>query len=295
MTHCVRLLALTFPLALAAFGQDPAGVRAPAAEPTPVSPAIAGAPFSADEVAERAQTLADGTHTSQPSSVSRIYRDSAGRTRTERSVPMHAPPGQPDAPKVRTLVVIVDPLAHVRYTLTGMDKVAHKRTIPASGNRQMLPPTSVATRVGDEGSIMTVAPLTTTVEKLGSQTIEGLLAEGSRHTTTWPIGSRGNRRPIVVVTETWMSPELGVPVLTRESNPITGDLTRKLTNIVRAEPPAELFQPPADYTVTEDNPASLHANGAGGQPSSGSKLFELRVEPPKQPEPPVAQPPKPVN
>jgi len=45
-------------------------------------------------------------------------------------------------------------------------------------------------------------------EDLGTQTIEGLSAQGKRETVTIPAGQIGNERPIEIVTETWFSPEL---------------------------------------------------------------------------------------
>jgi len=53
--------------------------------------AVTGAPYSAEEVTEHVQTLADGTHITQPSSKTIFYRDSLGRTRIERAFPL--PPG----------------------------------------------------------------------------------------------------------------------------------------------------------------------------------------------------------
>jgi hypothetical protein len=44
--------------------------------------AIAGAPYSAEEVDESVQTLADGTHI-QTTPGKKTYRNSLGRTRTE--------------------------------------------------------------------------------------------------------------------------------------------------------------------------------------------------------------------
>jgi hypothetical protein len=53
--------------------------------------AVTGAPYSAEEVTEHVQTLADGTHITQPSPKTIFYRDSLGRTRIERTFPL--PPG----------------------------------------------------------------------------------------------------------------------------------------------------------------------------------------------------------
>jgi len=49
-----------------------------------------GAPYSAEEVTETIQTLADGTHISQPAPKVKFYRDSQGRTRAERTFPLPA-------------------------------------------------------------------------------------------------------------------------------------------------------------------------------------------------------------
>src|SRR6516225_4299689 len=50
--------------------------------------AVTGAPYSAEEVTEHVQTLADGTHITQPSPKTVFYRDSLGRTRIERTFPL---------------------------------------------------------------------------------------------------------------------------------------------------------------------------------------------------------------
>ena len=91
----------------------------------------------------------------------------------------------------------------------------------------------------------------TTSESLGTQTIEGLNAEGTRRTTTWPVGSIGNDREIVATGETWFSKQLQVEVLTKTSDPRMGDSTTNLTNISLVEPDPALFTPPADYTIKD--------------------------------------------
>jgi hypothetical protein len=88
-------------------------------------------------------------------------------------------------------------------------------------------------------------------ESLGSQTIEGVLAEGSRTTVTYAIGAVGNDRPITTVSETWTSPELKTVLLSKNSDPRNGDSTTRLTNISRLEPDASLFQIPSDYEIVD--------------------------------------------
>jgi hypothetical protein len=88
-------------------------------------------------------------------------------------------------------------------------------------------------------------------EALGKQIIEGVEAEGTRITVTIPAGEIGNDRPIQIVNERWYSPELQLVVMTRNSDPRTGETTYKLTNINRAEPARSLFEVPADFTIKE--------------------------------------------
>ena len=88
-------------------------------------------------------------------------------------------------------------------------------------------------------------------ENLGKQNIEGVEAEGTRTTVTIPAGEIGNERPIEIVSERWYSPELQLVIMTRHSDPRTGETTYKLTNINRAEPAKSLFEVPSDYTIKE--------------------------------------------
>jgi hypothetical protein len=100
------------------------------------------------------------------------------------------------------------------------------------------------------GAGQTVRPEVVT-EQLSAQSIEGVLAEGTRTTTTYPIGSVGNDRPVTTTNEIWTSRELGMPVLTKMSDPRSGVTTMRLFNISRAEPDASLFQPPAGYEIVD--------------------------------------------
>jgi len=103
-------------------------------------------------------------------------------------------------------------------------------------------------------------------EQLGKQNIEGVEAEGTRTTVTIPAGEIGNERAIEIVSERWFSPELQLVVMTRNSDPRTGETTYKLTNINRAEPAKSLFEVPSDYTIKEG-------------PGSGPKVAPLRRKP----------------
>ena len=86
---------------------------------------------------------------------------------------------------------------------------------------------------------------------LEHKVIEGVAVEGRKSTTTIPAGQVGNEQPLTIVSEQWRSPDLNVLVLTRHSDPRTGESSYRLMNIVRAEPDRSLFMVPADYTVKD--------------------------------------------
>jgi len=88
-------------------------------------------------------------------------------------------------------------------------------------------------------------------EDLGTQTIEGVPATGTRTTFTIPVGQIGNERPIEIVDERWFSKDLQMVVMTRHSDPRSGETIYHLTNINRMEPDHSLFEVPADYQLKE--------------------------------------------
>ena len=258
--------AVTLSIAPAVSGQTVAlGDRATAGIGA-FGPQIAGHPYSADQVSEHTQTLSDGTHISQPQVVTHLYRDSQGRSRTERQFPVN-PPGTPGP----TVIEISDPVAGVRYTLDTRTKVARRFQIPTAAGRQGAPNGILFTPGNPAGRVVPVSPVPpptgsqnqrprpqTTQESMGTQMIEGVMAEGKRSTTTWPTGSVGNDRPIVTISENWFSPELNMMVLNKTSDPRNGESITKLSNISLAEPDPTLFMPPPDYTIEDGAPNVVH-------------------------------------
>ncbi len=102
-----------------------------------------------------------------------------------------------------------------------------------------------------EGTYIGAAHGESVNESLGKQTIEGVLAEGTRSTFTIPENAIGNERPIKIVNERWFSPDLQTVVMTKRSDPRFGETVYRLTNINRSEPSNTLFEVPADYTLKE--------------------------------------------
>lgn len=231
---------------------------------------VKGAPYSAEAVTETTQTLSDGNRITRKNTSS-IVRDSDGRTRVEENLSFVGP--WATAAKDSRLILITDPVARVRYTIDDKNRTVIE-TPAASDREQILRRTleraaasgkeEARTRVEISGNIepgglnrvIVIAGnnpgrKNTRTELLGTQTIEGVVAEGKRVTETIPAGEIGNDRPIEVVSETWYSNDLQTVVLSRHTDPRIGETVYKLTNINRAEPPHSAFEVPAGYTVKE--------------------------------------------
>lgn len=203
---------------------------------------VTGAPFSAVAVSESTQSLPDGNNITRKTQTT-LYRDSQGRFRKEVSFSaagLLAGSGQP-----RSFVVIQDPVAQVGYSLEPDQKIARKTTLAGRVPRPNGKPTDrMNNRLQKE-----LADGSLKQEDLGTQTINGVLATGTRYTHTIPVGQIGNEKPIVAVSEHWYSNDLQIVVKSTRTDPRFGTTTYTVTNIQRTEPAATLFTVPADYTV----------------------------------------------
>ncbi len=244
----------------------PIGITAALAGPMSTT---AGAPYSAQAVTQRVQTLADGNRIVQ-TTTNNVARDGQGRVRREESFP--GMPGK-DGPEGPNLVLIEDPVAGVHITLDASRKTAFKmpfgqiRAGEKGFAENLGPPMAEANRTihilsGQPGVVTSQAFQFTSSKKaadeanasrtdLGTQVMEGVNARGTKITHTIAAGEVGNDLPIVITTETWYSPDLKVLVMSKSDDPRMGETTYKLTNIQRSEPDAALFQVPADYAVKE--------------------------------------------
>jgi len=227
---------------------------------------ITGAPYSAVEVRESTQTLPNGNVITRKTE-SNVYRDSMGRVRTETTVQERGPRNGAAATAgagaqtqtSRTFITIHDPVAGVTRELNPTAKTAHETPLPT--NRGRGANTAAAPRPvrgNAPGTRGTTTDPNVKTETLSMQTINGVQATGSRVTHTVPAGQRGNTLAIQTVHETWMSPDLKIPVMVKDTDLTSRTTTTQLTNILRTEPDPSLFQAPSDYTVTK-------ARGGRGQ------------------------------
>lgn len=223
---------------------------------------VTGAPFTATISTQTTQTLADG-NTIQRSTTGTIARDSQGRTRRETTLPAIGPfAASGEAPP--HMVEIYDAVAGVHYILDSNRKVAHKMERHLHAGRMNL------TRSLDAGPMaMRVVPdgeSHVTSVSLGTQTINGVTADGTRETRTIPAGEIGNAKPISIVTERWYSPDLQMVVMSKRTDPMGGDSVTQLTDVQRGDPDPALFQVPSDYTVKEGGPAVMIQRSKGKAP-----------------------------
>jgi hypothetical protein len=233
---------------------------------------VQGAPYSATITTESVQTLADGNRIAMKTA-GFVARDSLGRTRQQMELPAI---GNLSAVMIPQIVFIQDPVAQVSYTLNLTDRTAHRMPPLMAG----LGVPGPAGPGGEPGTVIVVAgaamatggPLSppsskdvvfvkkgimsgeqgqTTSTDLGSQIIEGVVANGTRTTLTIPAGQIGNEKPISVVTEVWTSPDLKAIVYSKRNDPRMSEQTFQLTNIQRVEPDASLFAVPSDFTIVD--------------------------------------------
>jgi len=238
-------------------------------------PPVKGAPYSAEAVNETIQMLADGNRIVRRTTAMQ-YRDNEGRERREETSAMGA-------------IFISDPVARLRYTLHPESQTAEKGPLvinfggPAPEAGVFVERTEAGLGRGvtirlkapgdalQEFTVATAGRLSAgssnaKTEQLGNMYIEGVQAQGTRTTTTIPAGEIGNERPINIVDERWYSPDLQMTVMTKHSDPRSGETNFQLKNINRSSPPPTLFEVPSDYTV----------NAAGGGRGGRGAVLELR-------------------
>jgi hypothetical protein len=215
---------------------------------------VKNAPFSGDVVTQTTQTLADGSHIKQSTTV-HVFRDSEGRTRREETLNLNGLAVGANNGTPAQMVFINDPVARSSYALDTANRTATQSgrgPRPAGGNADNAGrgprPQMAQGRVNRE-NLQNVK-----TDSLGTQMVEGVQAQGTRTTRTIPAGQIGNEQPIQIVTESWYSPDLQMVVMRKSSDPRRGETVTQLTNVSRGEPSSTLFQVPVDYKVSESGP-----------------------------------------
>ena len=212
-----------------------------------IIPAVQHAPFTSVVTAEWTKTLEDGsTVTRQNHRV--VMRDGAGRIFQERRM-LVPKDGQAQPALMRT--EISDPAQHIKYFCRPEDHVCALRDYDG-------PPaeTTEATGVTGEGK------MELTREDLGKSNISGVEVQGTKETRTIAAGAIGNDRPISITKEFWYSPQLGLNMMVKRSDPRIGTQVFTVTEVGLAEPDPKYFQLPAGFVVKDMREPSGKRPGA---------------------------------
>ncbi|MGO9339817.1 MAG: hypothetical protein ACLPY1_20140 [Terracidiphilus sp.] len=215
-------------------------------------PDTPGAPFSATVVLEFERIWPDGSSEIRRT-INLIARDSQGRTHNEvrRLMPQYFH-GSPELMSVR----LFDPLTRIRTIYEPALHVAREQFVPKKPKTTTPPNPSVH------------------IEDLGTTTLNGLQARGTRRTRTitdyeWEINE-----PVKIEDETWYSEELHLDLLTRHSDSRFGVETVGVSDLKRIEPPASMFQVPPGYRILYVSPPPASASPSTPKPSSDASEFE---------------------
>jgi hypothetical protein len=200
-------------------------------------PDIPGAPFSATVVIEFQSYWPDGS-TLIRRTINLIARDSDGRTHNEtrRLMPEYFH-GSPRLLSVR----LFDPLTRIRTLYDPALHIARQQFVPKQTKTDSFPNPFVH------------------IEDLGTTTLNGLQAKGTRHTHTIAASASGTGSPVEIEDEDWYSEDLHVSLLVRQSDPRTGVQTIGVSSLKREEPPASMFQVPAGYQILDITPTAAPA------------------------------------
>jgi hypothetical protein len=197
-------------------------------------PPVPHAPFTCTVTAEWTKVLEDGsTQTLQNHRL--VVRDSAGRIYQERRrlVPK-------DSPSDVQRLEISDPAEHTKYfcvTETHVCRLADY-TGPEAASAQPM-----GQKEDSFGTLLR--------EDLGRTSVSGMDAIGTRETRTLKPGAIGNDSTISIVKEIWYSPQLGINLSVKRSDPRHGTQVFNVTDISTDEPTPKYFTVPAGYTVVD--------------------------------------------
>jgi hypothetical protein len=252
---------------------------------------VTGAPYSADAVTEMTQTLADGNRIARTvtASVSRDSEGRTRRDQRLAALGPWMPDAQPrtviieDPVAHASYMVDEEQKTAIKLPFMRQVKVSGPMSAPMVADEDTFFEASVMSSdagvvAGESGKEVAHAGKPAVVafsgtrtfatsmpdhmpdmrdmppverHDLGKQMIEGVEAVGTQSVTTIAAGAIGNEQPIRIVSERWYSEALHTVVMSKRSDPRTGEVVYRLTNLDRSEPSPALFQVPADYTVKD--------------------------------------------
>jgi len=212
----------------------------------------AGAPFTLTLQTEAVRTLYDGGTVTMVNQ-RKIARDATGKIYQER---WFLVPKNGKIESQMTTIQISDPNAHTHYNCFMLEAkhVCELTTFAPST-------TAVYKMEGPPPGPLPNDAGTVIHEDLGKQLVSGVETTGTRDATIYNPGVFGNDRKVTVEREFWYSPQLGINLLSKRSDPRFGTQTFTVTNLILSEPDAKLFDLPEGFKVVDvrqDAPAEVN-------------------------------------
>jgi hypothetical protein len=208
-----------------------------------VIPPKTNAPFSLLLQTEWVKTLSDGG-TMTMENERRIARDSKGRIYQER---WYLVPKNGTQKSAMNVIQIADPNTHTAYNcfmLVEPHRCALLNYTPSVNAVYNFERPSASGTLPDEAG-------STIHDNLGKQLLNGLETIGSKDSVVYNPGVYGNDRKMTVEREFWYSPQLGINLLSKRSDPRFGTQTFTVTNLILSEPDQRLFEVPAGFEIVD--------------------------------------------
>ena len=218
-------------------------------------PIMPGVPFTAEATVVLTASGTGGT-TSDVRVESRYFRDSSGRVRLEQTMPEATTATSPAVYAVvhtvptEALVHVLDP-ATKTYRYNG--RSMYSTGFGGFGLTVAVTPVRYRTyqfhewRHGELRGPWYERASGIIETPLGTKQMEGLTVVGRRFTATVLSDTKENGGTVEIADEVWESQELRLVIASRTTDPRSGVLDYRVTKIRRTEPPAHLFEVPADY------------------------------------------------
>jgi hypothetical protein len=209
------------------------------------------APFTATVKETFDQKLADG-NAIHGTLHYRIARDAAGRSMTE--MPSGCFTGEDGHRHQGNQIIVYDraTFTNESWQVNGgnQSKIA---TIVHYPPPQMPSPAELAAmRANAQNRPRSVPQIQT--EQLGTREFQGFTTTGTRRTQTIPAGEEGNALRLILISESWISRDLNVTMMSIHDDPRRGRTTAEIEEIHKGDPDPALFSPPEGYTIKDQNP-----------------------------------------
>jgi hypothetical protein len=200
-----------------------------------------GAPFQGERTTKTVRRLQDG------SSLAYEAHELMGRDADGRFIDESYRTGA-GAQAEERFFVLGDPVAKREVSWTKGAKSGYSHPLSPATHMTI---SALAPNAREEAVQFPKDKATATTENLGTRTVSGVVATGTRTVTILPAGKNGNDRPLQSSQEVWIANDLQIVVAETDSSSITGTRTVEMLSLERIAPPASRFVVPADLAIKD--------------------------------------------